>query len=158
MYSIGSRIKEERERLGFSQIDFAGYGSVKRGAQANYEADSRSPDAEYLQGIASRGADIQYIITGVKTLNMKDIERASLEDFYVEFEPLVRLHGEIDTALLRDVIATVHRVVQRYPSIKESTTDDVARAITIFYRNHQKEGTRPDQNDASVLSTMELMN
>ena len=65
--SIGTRLKEERERLGFNQTEFGSYGGVGKKAQGNYEADERSPNTDYLKGIAKIGVDIQYVILGIHT-------------------------------------------------------------------------------------------
>lgn len=62
--TIGKRLKEERERLGFNQTDFAAIGGIGRKSQFNYEADERSADTEYMAAIASAGADVLYILTG----------------------------------------------------------------------------------------------
>jgi transcriptional regulator with XRE-family HTH domain len=62
--TIGNRLKEEREKLGFNQTDFAAIGGVGRKSQFNYEDDERRPDAAYLAAIAAAGADIRYIVTG----------------------------------------------------------------------------------------------
>jgi len=55
MNTRGSRLREERARLGLNQDDLAAAGGVKRRAQINYEQDERSPDAEYLAGVAAVG-------------------------------------------------------------------------------------------------------
>lgn len=62
--SIGKRLKEERERLGLNQTDFAAAGGVGRKSQFNYEEDERRADTAYLVAIANIGADVRYIITG----------------------------------------------------------------------------------------------
>lgn len=62
--TTGKRLKEERERLGFNQADFAAIGGVGRKSQFNYEDDERKADTSYLLGIAEAGADVRYIITG----------------------------------------------------------------------------------------------
>ena len=64
MNTIGDRLSEERKRLRMSQEVFGAHGGVGRGAQINYEANKRSPDAEYLRGISLVGADVSYVITG----------------------------------------------------------------------------------------------
>ena len=66
-YTIGSRLKEERERLGISQGKFCTLGGVTRKTQGNYESDIRRPDADYLAAIAKAGADVLYIVTGHRT-------------------------------------------------------------------------------------------
>ena len=44
--SIGKRLGEERDRLGFSQEDLGEIGGVKKNAQFQYEKDKRSPSAD----------------------------------------------------------------------------------------------------------------
>lgn len=62
--SVGSRIKEERERLGFSQEVFAERGGVSRRSQIMYEQDKTEASATYFTLIAELGADVNYILTG----------------------------------------------------------------------------------------------
>ncbi|EBA1658002.1 XRE family transcriptional regulator [Salmonella enterica subsp. enterica serovar Oranienburg] len=66
MNSFGFKLKEERERLGLSQTEFAEACGVKRVAQGNYENDKRNPDAAYLMAAAKLGVDVNYLITGVR--------------------------------------------------------------------------------------------
>ena len=67
MNTLNERLKEERVRLGFTQQDFAEKGGVKRRAQAHYEAGERCSDGHYYGAIAAAGADVQYILTGIKS-------------------------------------------------------------------------------------------
>lgn len=62
--TVGKRLKEEREKLGLSQTDFAAIGGVGRKSQFNYEENERKADTAYLEKIAGIGADVRYIITG----------------------------------------------------------------------------------------------
>ncbi len=62
--SIFLRLREERERLGFSQEAFGALGGVQKRAQINYEKGERHPDSAYLAAIAAAGADVLYILTG----------------------------------------------------------------------------------------------
>lgn len=65
--SIGERLKEERVRLGLSQAALGEIGGVRKQAQLNYEKGERNPDSAYLSAIAKFGADIQYIVTGIRS-------------------------------------------------------------------------------------------
>lgn len=67
MATTGERLREERQRLGMNQTDFGVIGGVTRDAQSNYEASRRHPDALYLSAIAAVGADVGYILTGVRS-------------------------------------------------------------------------------------------
>lgn len=62
--NIGGRIREERERLGFTQPAFGAVGGVQKLAQLKYEKGERFPGADYLAAVAKVGADVQYIVTG----------------------------------------------------------------------------------------------
>lgn len=66
--SIGERLREERERLGFTQSAFAEIAGAHRKSQGNYEANERNPDAAYLAAIAAAGADVLYILTGQRAV------------------------------------------------------------------------------------------
>lgn len=75
--SIGFRLKEERERLGFTQPEFGGVGGVQKLAQIKYEKGERFPGADYLAAISKLGTDVQYIITGhrsAEALSTDEIE------------------------------------------------------------------------------------
>lgn len=67
MCSLGSRLREERERLGLNQEAFGQIGGVNRNSQAKYEKDLRQPDAGYLAAVAAVGVDVLYVITGQRT-------------------------------------------------------------------------------------------
>ncbi|KWI64102.1 XRE family transcriptional regulator [Burkholderia stagnalis] len=64
MNSFAERLREERQRLGLNQTDFAASGGVKRDAQQNYESGSRRPDSSYLEAIAALGVDVAYLLKG----------------------------------------------------------------------------------------------
>jgi len=64
--TIGERLRAERTRLGLSQTEFGAIGGVAANAQGNYESDKRSPDAAYLAKIGQFGADVLYIVSGVR--------------------------------------------------------------------------------------------
>jgi len=64
--SIGERLREERERLGFNQTDFAGLGEASLRSQIEWEKGKAFPNAKVLSAIAAAGADVQYILTGMR--------------------------------------------------------------------------------------------
>ncbi|MFC5472555.1 helix-turn-helix domain-containing protein [Paraherbaspirillum soli] len=76
MDTIGGRLKQERERLGKTQVEMGAIAGVTKGSQINYEGDKRVPDASYLKAIAAVGANVQYIISGDK----KADENPSVEE------------------------------------------------------------------------------
>lgn len=63
---FGQRLKEERNRLGKNQVEFAQAGSVGRMSQIQYENETTSPTTRYLSGIANIGADLVYLLLGTR--------------------------------------------------------------------------------------------
>lgn len=61
---IGARLKEERERLGMTQQDFAALGGASKRSQIEWEKGGQVPNAEFLAAIDGRGVDVLYIVTG----------------------------------------------------------------------------------------------
>jgi len=64
--SLGERLRKVREEMGLSQAELAEIGGVMRNSQGFYERGKRPPDADYLEKIAAAGADVVYILTGVR--------------------------------------------------------------------------------------------
>jgi transcriptional regulator with XRE-family HTH domain len=62
--TLGERLREERDRLGINQNDFADIGGVKRNSQGNYENDRQRPDTAYLLAISKVGVDVMYVLFG----------------------------------------------------------------------------------------------
>jgi transcriptional regulator with XRE-family HTH domain len=64
MIGIGSRLREERERMRLTQRAFGEFGGVEANAQGKYESGERAPKADYLAAVAAKGADVLYVLTG----------------------------------------------------------------------------------------------
>lgn len=64
MIGIGSRLREERERLKLTQRAFGDIGGVEPNAQGKYESGERAPKADYLAAVAAQGVDVLYVLTG----------------------------------------------------------------------------------------------
>ena len=72
MSEIGSRLRQERERLGLSQKVFGEIGGVEANAQGKYEHGDRALKADYLSRVAQRGVDVLYVLTGTRTPTLVD--------------------------------------------------------------------------------------
>ncbi|MDT9632562.1 MULTISPECIES: helix-turn-helix domain-containing protein [Pseudomonas] len=90
MSGIGSRLRQERERLGLSQKVFGEIGGVEANAQGKYESGGRAPKADYLSRVAQRGVDVLYVLTGAATPiqleNLSQIEEKVLGDYRAMFK------------------------------------------------------------------------
>lgn len=62
--SFGSRLRQERRRVGLSQVQFAELGGVKRVSQHLYEQDVRLPDLGYVFRLADQGIDAEFLVFG----------------------------------------------------------------------------------------------
>ncbi|WP_141219434.1 helix-turn-helix domain-containing protein, partial [Escherichia coli] len=62
---IGQRLREERERLGLSQVAMSDIGGVKKLTQLRYEKGDSFPDAAYLAAMSRFGLDVQYVVLGI---------------------------------------------------------------------------------------------
>ncbi|CDH30734.1 helix-turn-helix domain-containing protein [Xenorhabdus bovienii] len=83
MNTIGSRITEERERLGLSQAEFASLMGYPCHIQASHERDEIMPEGSYLQEITKHGCDILYVITGNKEqpINLSIDEQVLVDNY-----------------------------------------------------------------------------
>ncbi|MBF0214854.1 MAG: helix-turn-helix transcriptional regulator, partial [Magnetococcales bacterium] len=67
MEELRNRLKEERKKMRLNQTAFGSLGGVVLATQSDYELGKSYPDARYLAAIATAGADVSYILTGVRT-------------------------------------------------------------------------------------------
>jgi len=65
----GLRLREERERSGFSQEALGRMGNVSRRTQAAYESEENYPALPYLVALDEAGIDIFYVLTGKRGEN-----------------------------------------------------------------------------------------
>lgn len=61
---IGERLKEERLRVGVSQVDFADACGSSRNALLQWERGEATPNAAVLAVMGGLGVDVLYVITG----------------------------------------------------------------------------------------------
>lgn len=59
---FSKRLREERNRLGLSQEEFAKKADVTKNTQLAYEQGARPPDVLYLYRIADAGVDLFYLL------------------------------------------------------------------------------------------------
>lgn len=68
---IGARLRAERERLGLSQDDIAARCGVSRPTQYRYESGKASPDSDYINAAAAIGVNVQFVLIGAGTVQVK---------------------------------------------------------------------------------------
>ena len=85
MSSIGVRLREERDRLGMNQSDFASAAGTTRKTQFNYETDQRRPDADYLAALAAIGVDVMYVLTGSRSSHAPAVVLSAEEKLLLQY-------------------------------------------------------------------------
>ncbi|MFJ2713440.1 helix-turn-helix domain-containing protein [Pseudomonas sp. NPDC087346] len=81
-YSLSTeRLKAERKRLGLNQAGAAEQCGVSREIWGRYERGLAVPGGEVLFSFANAGADVQYILTGVRSSVSSVEEHLVLERF-----------------------------------------------------------------------------
>lgn len=82
MVSFGERLRGERERLGLTQTQFGDLAGVTKKTQMLYESGERSPKADYLTAIYGVGANVEYVLTGNRSVtgSIGSAEVSRLED------------------------------------------------------------------------------
>ncbi|MEN4246318.1 helix-turn-helix domain-containing protein [Serratia marcescens] len=111
MSTIGFRIREERERMGLSQTEFAALADHSRSAQAGYERDEKVPGGNYLSALAKAGCDVLYILTGNRTpISMNEISMEELK--------LIENYRAMDDAARLNIQAVGDSFAQSKPKLK----------------------------------------
>lgn len=64
---MGRRLGEERERLGFTQPEFAALGDAKARTLQDWERGIAAPNSEFLARLNQHGIDVFYVLTGQRT-------------------------------------------------------------------------------------------
>ena len=103
----GERIKEERERLGFNQADFAALAEATRKTLFNWESGTASPNAAALAAWAQHGLDVLYVVTGERLSAQPAVDAAEqvLLDSYRRCKPDAKANLIQTAALLSAGIA-----------------------------------------------------
>lgn len=82
--SIGARLREERERLGFSQAAFGQLADIALRTEQDWERGVSSVRADFLSVVAGHGVDVCYVLTGERAsarLSLDPMRRAVLDSF-----------------------------------------------------------------------------
>ena len=61
---LGTRLREERRRLGLTQAALAAVAGISTATQVGYEGGATDPGASYLLKIAEAGVDVCWVLTG----------------------------------------------------------------------------------------------
>jgi transcriptional regulator with XRE-family HTH domain len=121
MLNFGDRLTEERKRIGLNQTDFGAVGGVTKTSQVNYESGIRSPDANYWQSIYNIGADVNYILTGVRTLigECKTSSDSNTLSITKEEEKMITLYRRCSVEQKKDIVKDAEKYARHSDSIEQ---------------------------------------
>ena len=101
---FGERLKLEREKLGFTQADFASQIGINRMTQASYESGKRSPDAVYLAMARGFGVDVGFVLFNLRQGNA-ELFTESLERLVFQLCEGLRIPAEKAEESINDLRA-----------------------------------------------------
>ena len=112
--SFGTRLAEERKRLGLKQAEFAVRVGTDVPKQSLYENDRRELRADYLARLADANVDVIYVLTGHRMEGTPLSEQATrlLSAYLCLPEPTQRSLAEFIVTLRQDVERTPPRALQ----------------------------------------------
>ena len=61
---LGARLREERERLGLSQLVFGALGDISLRTEQDWERGVSAVKSDFLNIVAQHGVDVLYVVTG----------------------------------------------------------------------------------------------
>ncbi|EAS0531573.1 helix-turn-helix domain-containing protein [Salmonella enterica] len=116
---IAIRFTEERAKSGYSQRDLANQLGVSVETVRRYEAGLSRIDAEFLAKAAGFGMDVQYILVGIRTNNIKEVEKATapLRDA-PETPPVVSINSSSNVIGVAQTGATINQISNINPVTK----------------------------------------
>lgn len=129
---IAIRLEEERERLEKKKGEMADSGGVVGSAYTNYLEGKRAPDAEFLAAIAAAGADVQYILIGVRSITLAVKPATSAQKMYA----LKAATETVENACSAYTTGIKPAIVQILYGLVTGEIDQIDEAIDIIKGQH----------------------
>ena len=107
--TFGTRLAQERKRLGLSQSDFAVLCDVSPASQFVYEKDARSPSADYLAKAVRAGVRLGFLFESAAALDLLPL---------LTLDQIVNAYIETDTTC-RDSMGRLFDLELRISNFKE---------------------------------------
>ncbi|MDR1995136.1 helix-turn-helix transcriptional regulator [Azonexus sp.] len=123
---IGARLKEERDRIGLSQTEFAELAGVTRKTLYGYEAGERAPDAACLNIWAGRGLDVLYVITGQRQGH--GIGESAVHQAVLDAVELLSLEKKVDADQLARAVT---KLAVRSPTPSNGPHQGIGKQVNI---------------------------
>lgn len=111
---VAERLLSERLRMGLTQQQMSELGGVKKRSYNYYESGERNPDSSFLAGVASAGADVGYILTGIRTIRRTGMEQLELDLFNSMVDTFWNLSDDNRAHVLKTAEALVNYEVRKH--------------------------------------------
>lgn len=121
--SAGLRLAEERERLGLSKVALAEVCDVRREMIGRYEKGEAAPGAEVLAKLLALGADVAYILTGMRMAAAVSDQRPKAVNLDPRTNALLDNYMECSEEDQR----AIEQMALRFSETKHKTTDKPIR-------------------------------
>jgi|GEM_PF-1364119 len=141
--NLATRLKAERERLGFSQTDFAALAGASKHSQINWEKGAAAPNATVLAAWAAHGMDVLYVVTGQRS------NRQTSADMTENADSVTAGIAEIDEELMRRIVTMLTKAAKDAGRRWES--ERLMLAAVDVYKFLAKEETVDDDKLQRVL-------
>lgn len=152
---IGERLRKERQRLGMSQTELGAVGGLGKSTVIAYEAGRSYPDARFLAGLAERGVDVAYVVTGGPPNLASDIGHQS---YAIEGGRTLIAAGSIGTAVVEIPRFDPGGEERGKPTVHEGVAVETIAVSDAFARAHRLVADRVvmiDVRDSSMSPTLE---
>jgi transcriptional regulator with XRE-family HTH domain len=124
---IQKRLKEERLRLDFSQVDVADMCGVSKQSIHAWENKSQIP-MDRLVTLASRGFDVQYIMTGVHSTNLNQVaEQKAKDEEWLEIK--VSRLSETQRDVVKTMVSEIVQEMERANDREQKAREQALRAV-----------------------------
>lgn len=141
---IHARLKEERERLGLTQPEFAEAAGAAKRTLIEWEKGSTSPNAVQISALSAIGVDVLYVLTGQRAGGSAEVaDRQSIADLDlqpIDTERLSRIVEMLEgfakqagrrwpVKRLVEVAAEVYNVLADEPALDEPKVERILKLV-----------------------------
>lgn len=166
---IAHRLIEERGRLGYSQVSFANQLDISREGLRLYEMGQRGIGAEFLAKAAMLGADVQYILTGIKSQNREEVSESLQHEAVASLQPVITVSPQGTANVVQfaqngsaiNMVSTQKHVVNTRVEVKsgdEHITEEQAARLTALMKQVVELEARVKKKPCTIQSVWGKLN
>ncbi len=142
--NFSDRLKEERVRLDLNQSEFGELCGVKKLAQFHYEKGDRFPDVGYLMQALRIGVDVNYLLTGQRTITTLSNEEVQI----------INMYREADVQVKKDVLGIFFATDRAAVEAVDNCNNAISGQQIIGNNNHQ--ASNPTSTQSSKVKVKKM--